>query len=87
MRPDRMTTKSQEALRSAADIASRRGNPEIVPEHLVHAMLEQDGGIARPLFQKAGGDPEALTRRVDAYVQTCDVPGRREPKIAAAGSK
>ena len=54
MRPDRMTTKSQEAFREAADLASRAGNPELVPEHLVLAMLEQDGGIAPPLFQKAG---------------------------------
>ena len=57
MRPDRMTTKSQEAFRDGGDLASRRGNPELVPEHLVRAMLAQDGGIALPLFQKAGGDP------------------------------
>ena len=68
MRPDRMTTKSQEAFRSASDLASRRGNPEIVPEHLILAMLEQDGGIALPLFQKAGGDPEALKKKVEEYL-------------------
>lgn len=51
MRAERMTTNSQEALRDAAGLASRRGNPEIVPEHLVVAMLEQDGGIALPLLQ------------------------------------
>ena len=42
MRPDRMTTKSQEAFRAAADLASRRGNPEITPEHLIRAMFEQE---------------------------------------------
>ena len=51
-----MTTKSQEAFRDAVDLASRRGNPEVVPEHLIRAMLSQDAGIALPLFQKAGGD-------------------------------
>ena len=40
MRMDRMTTKSQEALREAVDLASRRGNPELVPEHLLLAMLD-----------------------------------------------
>jgi ATP-dependent Clp protease ATP-binding subunit ClpB len=69
MRPDRMTTKSQEAFRDALDLAARRGNPEIVPEHLVRAMLAQDGGVALPLFQKAGGDPAALERRLDNHVE------------------
>jgi len=44
MRPDRMTTKSQEAFRAAADLASRRGNPELYPEHLLYAIVDQDGG-------------------------------------------
>jgi ATP-dependent Clp protease ATP-binding subunit ClpB len=68
MRPDRLTTKSQEAVRDASELAARRGNPEIVPEHLMLAMLQQDGGIALPLFQKAGGDPAALQQRLEAYL-------------------
>ena len=83
MRPDRMTTKSQEAFRASSDIASRRGNPEIVPEHLLRAMLDQDGGIALPLFQKAGGDPEALLRRVDAYMEKLPrVSGGADPTLS-----
>ena len=69
MRPDRMTTKSQEAFREASELTARRGNPEIVPEHLMKAMLAQDGGIALPLFAKAGGDPAALEQRLDAYLE------------------
>src|ERR1700712_4824409 len=68
MRPDRLTTKSNEALREASELAARRGNPELVPEHLMKAMLAQDGGIALPLFQKAGGDPATLDQRLDAYL-------------------
>jgi len=68
MRPDRLTTKSHEAFREALDLAARRGNPELVPEHLMRAMLAQDGGTALPLFQKAGGDPVALEQRMDAYL-------------------
>jgi ATP-dependent Clp protease ATP-binding subunit ClpB len=83
MRPDRMTTKSQEAIRAAADLASRRGNPEIVPEHIILAMLEQEGGIALPLFQKAGGDPEALVRKVEAYLDKLPrVSGGAEPTLS-----
>ena len=83
MRPDRMTTKSQEAFRDALDLASRRGNPEVVPEHLVRAMLSQEGGVALPLFQKAGGDPAALERRLEAHVEKLPrVSGGAEPGLS-----
>ncbi|AKU96778.1 ClpB protein [Labilithrix luteola] len=78
-----MTTKSQEALRDALDLASRRGNPELVPEHLVRAMLGQDDGIALPLFQKAGGDASVLERRLDDYVEKLPrVTGGGEPGLS-----
>ncbi|MCW5834862.1 MAG: ATP-dependent chaperone ClpB [Labilithrix sp.] len=83
MRPDRMTTKSQEAFRAAADLASRRGNPEITPEHLIRAMFEQDGGIALPIFAKAGGNPDALLRAVDERVEKLPrVTGGGEPTLS-----
>ena len=69
MRPDKMTTKSQEAFRAALDLAGRRGNPEILPEHLLIAMLQQEGGVARPLLQKAGADVEALQSDADARLE------------------
>jgi ATP-dependent Clp protease ATP-binding subunit ClpB len=83
MRPDRMTTKSQEAFRDALDLASRRGNPELVPEHLMRAMLAQEGGIALPLFQKAGGDPSVLGQRIDEYIDKLPrVTGGAEPALS-----
>src|SRR5579872_1782989 len=59
MRPDRMTTKSREAFQDALDRASRLGNPELQPEHVLAAMLDQEGGVASPLLQKAGADVPA----------------------------
>src|SRR5687767_9344825 len=83
MRPDRMTTKSQEAVREALDLASRRGNPELLPEHLVRAMLAQDGGVALPLFQKAGGDAAALERKIDERLEALPrVTGGAEPALS-----
>jgi ATP-dependent Clp protease ATP-binding subunit ClpB len=77
-----MTTKSQEAVRAAVDLAERKGNPEIQPEHLLAVLLEQDGGVARPLLQKAGGDVDALaaslSKRVDAFPK---VSGGAEPSL------
>jgi ATP-dependent Clp protease ATP-binding subunit ClpB len=39
---NRLTTKSQEAIAAAQELARRRGNPEITPEHLLVALLEQE---------------------------------------------
>ena len=82
MRPDRLTTKSQEALRDGVDIASRKGNPELVPEHVLLAMLAQEGGVAGPLLQKAGADLKALeaqfTKKVEGLPK---VTGGAEPSF------
>jgi ATP-dependent Clp protease ATP-binding subunit ClpB len=83
MRPDRMTTKAQEAIRAAADLASRRGNPELYPEHIVRAMLDQEGGVGGPLVQKAGADPANLLRLVDAKIDAFPrVSGGAEPNLS-----
>jgi len=83
MHPDRMTTKSQEAIRDALTLASRRGNPELYPEHLLAALLAQDGGVAGPLVQKAGGDVDALqkatTERLEGFPR---VSGGAEPNLS-----
>ncbi|HEX8792643.1 MAG TPA: ATP-dependent chaperone ClpB [Polyangiaceae bacterium] len=83
MRPDRMTTKSREAFQSAIEHASRRGNPELQPEHLLLAMLEQEGGVAGPLLQKAGADlgvlRDAVTRKVEAFPRAT---GGAEPGLS-----
>jgi ATP-dependent Clp protease ATP-binding subunit ClpB len=49
-----MTTKSQEAIRAAVSLAERRGHPELVPEHLLQAIIEQDQGVGAPLLERAG---------------------------------
>jgi ATP-dependent Clp protease ATP-binding subunit ClpB len=38
----KLTIKSQEAVAAAQDIARRRGNPEVAPDHLLLALLDQD---------------------------------------------
>ncbi len=82
MRPERMTTKSHEAFQEAASRASRFGNPELQPEHLLAAMLEQEGGVAAPLLQKAGADVAAL-READGS-QGRELPARQRRRRAGA---
>ncbi|MEO7032627.1 MAG: Clp protease N-terminal domain-containing protein, partial [Polyangiaceae bacterium] len=82
MRMDRLTSKSQEALQSAAANASRRGNPELIPEHLLVAILEQDGGVGALLVQRAGADPKALAKEFSARIDGLPkVSGGAEPSF------
>src|SRR5258708_7779793 len=88
MRMDRMTLKSQEALRAAVDLASRRGNPEVLPEHILFAALTQDGGIAAPLVQKAGAAPQALAKAFEERIDGLPkVTGGAEPALSSRGLK
>ncbi len=83
MRPDKMTTKAQEAFREAVDQAARKGNPELTPEHLLIVMLRQDGGVAAPLLQKAGGDVQALAAALESKVDGLPrVTGGAEPSTS-----
>src|SRR5260221_7982053 len=82
MRPDRLTTKSQEAVRAAVDRASRAGNPELVPEHLLLAILEQREGIGGPLVERAGAVPSRLGQDLQERVRGLpQVSGGGEPSL------
>src|SRR4051794_26245688 len=65
MQADRFTVKAQEALAAAQRLAGARRNPEVVPHHVLAALLEQDGGIVVPVLRAAGGDPERVRRRAN----------------------
>ncbi|HEY5374860.1 MAG TPA: ATP-dependent chaperone ClpB [Polyangiaceae bacterium] len=80
---DRLTSKSQEALQSAAANASRRGNPELIPEHLLVAILEQEGGVGAALAQRAGADLAALIKDFGARLDGLPkVSGGAEPSFS-----
>ncbi len=54
MRMDKLTTKFQLALQEAQSLAIGRDNQMIEPEHLLTALLDQEGGAIRSLLGKAG---------------------------------
>jgi ATP-dependent Clp protease ATP-binding subunit ClpB len=51
---DKLTVKAQEAVQSAQQFAEGHGNPQLVPLHLLRALLDEEGGIVRPLLEKIG---------------------------------
>jgi len=56
IRPDKMTIKTQEALALAQETATQRGNSSIEPEHLLLALLEQEGSLVAAILQKLGAN-------------------------------
>src|SRR4051794_39352276 len=65
MRLDKITIKTREALVAAQDQASRRGHSEISPEHILLALLTQEGGTATPILRKLGADPARIQSDVE----------------------
>ncbi|WP_236790554.1 ATP-dependent chaperone ClpB [Amycolatopsis sp. GM8] len=55
------TTKTQQAISSAAQAATVAGNPSIAPAHLLGALLAQSDGIAGPLLTAVGADPAQVS--------------------------
>jgi ATP-dependent Clp protease ATP-binding subunit ClpB len=63
---NRLTQRSQEALQDAQARAVRLGHTEVDGEHLLLALLEQEGGIVAPLLTQAGADPDAVRADLEA---------------------
>jgi ATP-dependent Clp protease ATP-binding subunit ClpB len=65
MDAQRFTQKSQEALQDAQSEAIRRGNTEVDVEHVVAALLRQEGGLIPRLFQKMEVDSQAVLQAIE----------------------
>jgi ATP-dependent Clp protease ATP-binding subunit ClpB len=60
IRWDKFTVKAQEAVQRANNLASEHGNPELLPLHLLAALLEDKEGIVPPVLEKIGIGPQAV---------------------------
>ena len=78
MRMDKLTSKFQMAISDAQSLALGRDSGFIEPEHLMKALLDQQGGSCRPLLSKAGVNLSQLRTLID---QALD----RLPKVSGTG--
>ena len=60
IRWEKLTVKSQEAVQKASELAAENGNPELLPIHLLAALLEDKEGIVVPVLRRIGVGPEKL---------------------------
>src|SRR5271165_5964008 len=72
---NRFTEKLQEAFREAQSLAIRNGNQQIDVEHLLLALLDQEGGLAPSILNKADIRVDSLRSRVQQEID-------RLPKVS-----
>src|SRR5947199_751795 len=65
---NKLTVKAQEAVAEAQNLSRGAGNPELTPEHLLLALLRQEGGIVAPILNKLGLNPGTIEAEVAAEV-------------------
>jgi ATP-dependent Clp protease ATP-binding subunit ClpB len=65
MQLERFTLKAQEALAASQKLAQERGHAQIEPEHLTAALLDQEGGLAIPMFERLGASHASLRAELE----------------------
>ena len=66
--PKKWTHKTQEAFAAAIDQAKGNSNPEITPDHVLVALMSQDGTIATGLLQALGMAPGMVRNKAEEAV-------------------
>ena len=61
MDSSKLTIKSGEAVAGAQELARRAGNPELTPDHLTIALLDQE--LPRTLVERSGASAGTLRER------------------------
>ena len=68
MNYDKFTVKMQKALEEAITKADQAGHSEVVPAHMILALIEQSDGVLRPLFEKLGVSPDAVSSSMNTIL-------------------
>jgi ATP-dependent Clp protease ATP-binding subunit ClpB len=58
--PNTWTQKTNEAVNAALELARSRSNPELTADHLLVALLGQEGSLVLPVVREAGANPLVL---------------------------
>ncbi len=80
MNAEKYTQKALEAVKSAQSMAQENGNQYVTSEHLLYALLDQDGGLIGSLFGKMGVDCDGLLSEVDTFI-------RKLPRISGGSGE
>src|SRR5213592_3139444 len=85
IRFDKLTLKAQEALQAAQSHASEKGHPQVAPEHLLWALIQQKDGVVLPILQKLGVNLQTIARDLaDAVTKLPKVSGQEQIYVSPA---
>ena len=76
MNAQNLTQKSIDALQTANAMAQENRNSSIMPEHLLYALVDQDGGLIPSLLGKMGVDCNTVLSELDTAISAL-------PKVGA----
>ena len=80
--PKKWTQKTQEAVATAMEEARGRSNPELTPDHVMAALLRQEGTIIPAVLQTVGVAPLMLRNKADeAVAKLPNAYGGEEPRM------
>src|SRR5712692_2472812 len=83
MNIERFTEKARQAISQANEIAKEHNHSQIEAEHILAALLAQEGGVVQQIIQKVGGNIAAARRTVDSEIERMPrVYGGSEPSIS-----
>ncbi len=68
MNAENLTKKSLEAVQTAQSMARENHNNYLMPEHLLYALVDQDGGLIPSLLEHMGVDCNALLSELDTAI-------------------
>ena len=68
MNAEKFTQKSLDAVRTAKSMAEENRNNYITPEHLLYALVDQDGGLIPSLLGKMKVDGNAVLSELDTAI-------------------
>ncbi len=80
IRWDKFTVKAQEAVQRAVELASQNGNPEVLPVHLIAALVEDREGIVVPVLEKIGAGPQQVLADLNRAIENL-------PKVSGAAAQ
>src|SRR5258708_8548132 len=87
IRWDKFTVKAQEAVQRGNDLASEHGNPELMPLHLLAALVEDKEGIVAPVLEKIGTGPQAvlsdLYKEIEKLPKVSGSSGANQPSMSS----
>ena len=81
MRMDKLTSRFQQAIAEAQSRAVGRDHSAIEPVHVALALLDQDGGGARPLLQQAGIQVDLLRSKLHQALERLPTVGQADGQV------